>query len=264
MSFNKENFYESGNSEEAFFKRANPLANGANAEILKVQECGSCDIELNVEIETVGDITTLTFNAPTSSYTDITVFTVQVTDGQGNFVTVQSDGIESELNTAALNSAVQWRFTILIEKGELSPAIDCSCSKKFNFDYNPALGIEIDTRDIGIGVLRASATEGGTYNLTTVPAGAYPDGGTSEDFDFYIQNVGVNALRVESISITGDVLSAAFDTTLAGSGTLFASNIRKIATTLDSSGAVGSYSGTVVFNYTNGSSQTITITYTLA
>jgi len=260
MSYLKDNFFEEGNSEDAFFSRTNPLANAANAEILKVEECGDCGIELVVEISTTGGTTTVTYAAPTSTYADLIVLNAQFTDGLGNFATESGGGT---VNTSALDSSATWTVTISIQIGE-GGIFGCACSKKFNFSYSPADGIDIDTREIGIGLLRASATEGGTYNLTTVPAGAYADGGTSEDFDFYVQNVGVNALRVETISITGDVLSAAFDTTLVGSGTLFATNIRKIATTLDSSGAVGSYSGTVVFNYTDGTTQVITITYTLA
>jgi hypothetical protein len=260
MSYLKDNFFEEGNSEDAFFSRTNPLANAANAEILKVEECGDCGIELVVEISTTGGTTTVTYAAPTSTYADLIVLNAQFTDGLGNFATESGGGT---VNTSALDSSATWTVTISIQIGE-GGIFGCACSKKFNFSYSPADGIEIDTREIGIGLLRASATEGGTYNLTTVPAGAFPDGGTSEDFDFYVQNVGVNALRVATISITGDVLSAAFDTTLVGSGTLFATNIRKIATTLDSSGAVGSYSGTVVFNYTDGTTETITITYTLA
>jgi hypothetical protein len=260
MSYLKDNFFEEGNSEDAFFSRTNPLANAANAEILKVEECGDCGIELVVEISTTGGTTTVTYAAPTSTYADTIVLNAQFTDGLGNFATDSGGGT---LDTSALDSSAIWTATISIQIGE-GGIFGCACSKKFNFSYSPADGIDIDTREIGIGLLRASATEGGTYNLTTVPAGAFPDGGTSEDFDFYVQNVGVNALRVATISITGDVLSAAFDTTLVGSGTLFATNIRKIATTLDSSGAVGSYSGTVVFNYTDGTTQVITITYTLA
>jgi hypothetical protein len=260
MSYLKDNFFEEGNSEDAFFSRTNPLANAANAEILKVEECGDCGIELVVEISTTGGTTTVTYAAPTSTYADIIVLNAQFTDGLGNFATQSGGGT---VDTSALDSSAIWTATISIQLGE-GGIFGCACSKKFNFSYSPADGIDIDTREIGIGLLRASATEGGSYNLTTVPAGAFPDGGTDEDFDFYVQNVGVNALRVESISITGDVLSAAFDTTLVGSGTLFATNIRKMATTLDSSGAVGSYSGTVVFNYTDGTTETITITYTLA
>jgi len=260
MSYVKDNFFEEGNSEAAFFSRTNPLANAANAEILRVEECGNCDIQLAVEISTVEGETTITFGAPTSTYTDVIVLNTQFTDGLGNFATLSGDGT---LDTSSLDSSAIWTATISIQIGE-GGIFGCACSKKFNFSYNPANGVVIDTTTLGIGQLRASATEGGTYDLTTVPAGSFPDGGTSEDFDFYVQNVGVNALRVESISITGDVLSAAFDTTLVGSGTLFATNIRKIATTLDSSGVVGSYSGTVVFNYTDGTTETITITYTLA
>ena len=42
MPFNKENFFQEGNSEEFFFARTNPLANAANAEILKIEDCGGC------------------------------------------------------------------------------------------------------------------------------------------------------------------------------------------------------------------------------
>jgi hypothetical protein len=260
MAFLKDNFFEEGNSEDSFFSRTNPLANAANAEILKVEECGDCGIELVVEITTTGDTTTVTYAAPTSTYADLIVLNAQFTDSLGNFATESGGGT---VNTSALDSSAIWTVTISIQLGE-GGIFGCACSKKFNFSYSPADGIEIDTREIGIGLLRASATEGGNYNLTTVPAGAFPDGGTDEDFDFYVQNVGVNALRIATVTVTGDVLSAAIDTTLLGAETLFATNIRKIATTLDSSGAVGSYSGTVVFNYTDGTTQVITITYTLA
>ncbi len=53
MSFNKENFYQEGNSEEFFFARTNPLANAANAEILKIEDCGGCcDIQLDLDMTT--------------------------------------------------------------------------------------------------------------------------------------------------------------------------------------------------------------------
>jgi hypothetical protein len=263
MSFNKENFFVEGNSEEFFFSRTNPLANAANAEILKIEDCGGCcDIQLDLDMSTTAGTTTIEFNTPTDDY-DTKYVKVQITDGQGNFVTAVGTGVVDELtlDVTGLNGS-DWSVIIEISIGELD-ILGCDCVKKFSFAYNGG-DLSIDTEAIGIGILRGSATEGGTYNLTTIPAGAFPDGGTDEDFDFYVRNIGANALRVESISITGDVLSAAFDTTFIGSGTLFPSDIRKIATTLDSSGAVGSYSGTVVFNYTDGTTQVITITYTLA
>jgi hypothetical protein len=263
MSYNKENFFQEGNSEEFFFSRTNPLANGANAEILKIEDCGGCcDLQLDFSAATTEGVTTFTFNAPTSGY-DTKYIKVQITDGAGNFVTGVGTGTVSSIaiNVGTLTGS-DWSVIIEISTGELD-ILGCDCVKKFSFAYDGGT-LAIDTEAIGIGILRASATEGGTYNLTTVPAGAFDAGGTSEDFDFYVQNVGANALIVESISVTGDVLSAAFDTTFLGSGTLFATNIRKIATTLDSSGAAGSYSGTVVFNYSDGTTQVITITFTLA
>jgi hypothetical protein len=260
MSYVKDNFFEEGNSEVSFFSRTNPLANAANAEILRIEECGNCDIQLAVEITTSGGDTSITFGAPTSTYTEVIVLNTQFTDGLGNFATGSGDGT---LDTSALDSSAIWTATISIQLGE-GGIFGCACSKKFNFSYSPADGIVIDTTTIGIGELRASTTIGGTYNLTTVPAGAFPDLGTTESFDFYVQNVGVNALRVATITVTDDVLAASFDTTLLGAETLFATNIRKIATTLDSSGAVGSYSGFVVFTYTDGTTESIKITYTLA
>lgn len=263
MSFNKENFFQEGNSEEYFVRRFNPLANAANAEILKIEDCGNCcDIELDLDMSTTEGTTTIEFNTPTDDY-DTKYVKVQITDGQGNFVTAVGTGLvdELDLDVTGLNGS-DWSVIIEIAIGDLD-IVNCNCVRRFSFPYNGGT-LSIDTEAIGIGILRGSATEGGTYNLTTIPAGAFPDGGTDEDFDFYVRNIGANALRVESISITGDVLSAAFDTTFIGSGTLFPSDTRKIATTLDSSGAVGSYSGTVVFNYTDGTTQVITITYTLA
>ena len=263
MSFNKENFFVEGNSEEFFFSRTNPLANAANAEILKIENCGgSCDLQLDFSAATSSGTTTFTFNAPTSGY-DTKYIKVQITDGAGNFVTGVDTGTVSSIaiNVSTLTGS-DWSVIIEIATGDLD-ILSCDCVRRFSFAYDGGT-LAINTEAIGIGILRGSATEGGTYNLTTIPAGAFPDGGTDEDFDFYVQNIGANALRVDSISITGDVLSAAFDTTFIGSGTLFPSDIRKIATTLDSSGAVGSYSGTVVFNYSDGTTQVITITYTLA
>jgi hypothetical protein len=260
MAFLKDNFFVEGNSEDAFFSRTNPLANAANAEILKVEECGDCGIELVVEITTAGGTTSINFDAPTSTYADLIVLNTQFTDGKGNFATAAGN---ASLDTSALDSTQTWTATVSVQIRE-GGILGCACSKKFNFSYNPADGIQIDTREIGIGILRASATEGGTYNLTTIAAGAFPDGGTSEDFDFYVKNIGVNALRIATVTVTGDVLTAVIDTTLLGGDTLFAGNIRNIAITIDSSGAVGSYSGTVIFTYTDGSTETITITYTLA
>jgi hypothetical protein len=263
MSFLKDNFFVDGNSEEFFFNRTNPLANAANAEILKIENCGgTCDLQLDFSAATTTGTTTFTFNAPTSGY-DTKYIKVQITDGAGNFVTGVDTGTVASIaiNVSSLTGS-DWSVIIEIATGDLD-ILSCNCVRRFSFAYDGGT-LAIDTSTLGIGVLRASATVGGTYNLTTVPAGAFPDGGTSEDFDFYVQNVGVNALRIATVTVTGDVLSAAIDTTLLGAETLFATNIRKIATTLDSSGAVGSYSGTVVFTYTDGTTQVITITYTLA
>ena len=51
MAFNKENFYQEGNSQEFFFSRTNPLANPANAEILKIKKSGCCESDLALVAE---------------------------------------------------------------------------------------------------------------------------------------------------------------------------------------------------------------------
>jgi len=260
MAFELDNFFEEGNSEDAFFGRTNPLANAANAEILRIEECGDCDIELVVEIVTSGGTTSITFSAPTSTYADTIVLNTQLTDGKGNFATEAGDGA---LDTSALDSSQVWTATITVQIGE-GGIFGCACSKKFNFDYDPALGIIIDTRTIGIGVLRASATVGGTYNLETIAAGAFAAGGTFETFEFFVKNVGVNALRIDTLTVNGDLIGANIDTTMLGLNTLFPTNIRKIEAELDTSGAAGAYSGDVIFTYTDGTTQAIEITYTLA
>ena len=257
MAFLKDNFYEEGNSEEFFAKRNNPLANSANAEILKVESCGSCAIELDIAITTSAGTTTVVLNAPTNAYDAVMV---HITDGKGNFVTGSGAGA---IDTSSLDSSATWTVTVYIESGT-DKALNCVCSKKYTFDYVPADGVEINTETIGIGILRASATVGGTYNLETLAAGAFADGGTTETFEFFVKNVGVNALQVDTITVDGDLVSAVFETTLLGADTLLPTNIRKISSELDSSGAAGAYTGDVIFTYTDGTTQSITINYTLA
>jgi len=144
MSFNKENFYQEGNSEEFFFARTNPLANAANAEILKIEDCGGCcDIQLDMYIGTVEGTTTVEFNTPTDDY-DTKYIKVQITDGQGNFVTAVGTGLVDELilDTSGLNGS-DWSVIIEISIGE-SDLLGCDCTKKFSFAYN-GTALSIDT-----------------------------------------------------------------------------------------------------------------------
>ena len=119
MSFNKENFFQEGNSEEFFLARTNPLANGANAEILKIEDCGGCcDIQLDMYIGTAMGTTTIEFNTPTDDY-DTKYVKVQITDGQGNFVTAVGTGVVDELtlDVTGLNGS-DWSVIIEISIGE--------------------------------------------------------------------------------------------------------------------------------------------------
>jgi hypothetical protein len=95
MAFNKENFYAEGNSQEFFFTRTNPLANPANAEILKIEKSGCCGTELPLvaeyEYNGMGQTFDIDFSSPTSAI-DSRYVKVVVTDGQGNFATAVGTG----------------------------------------------------------------------------------------------------------------------------------------------------------------------------
>lgn len=257
MAFNKENFFQEGNSEDSFLSRTNPLANAANAEILKIEECGSCDIELDIAITTSGGTTTVVLNAPTSGYD---VVMIHITDGKGNYATGSGAGA---IDTAHLDSSATWIVTVYIENGT-DKILSCVCSKKYSFEYVSADGIEINTETLGIGLLRASASPTGTY-ATSLVGGSFPAGGTTESIEFWVKNTGVNALQVTGIAASGDATAVAWDNGgYLGEATLYAGDIRKVQVTVNSSGLAGLYSGIVTFTFIDGTTQAINVNYTLA
>jgi hypothetical protein len=262
MSFNKENFFVEGNSEEFFFARTNPLANAANAEILKIENCGGCcDLQLDFSAATTSSVTTFTFNAPTSGY-DTKYIKVQITDGAGNFVTGVDTGTVSSIaiNVSTLTGS-NWSVIIEIATGDLD-ILGCDCVRRFSFAYDGGT-LAIDTTTLGSPALRLlkvdNATvvaDGGTYNVGNIV------GGSAGTFTVYVRNVGGQVLTVSSVSFTADVTAFAL---APFADIVYPNQSIAYSGTVDTSGAAGPYSGTITVNSNDplNAAYTIDIDYTL-
>jgi hypothetical protein len=270
MAFNKENFYQEGNSQEFFFSRTNPLANPANAEILKIKKTGCCDTEFALVAEYayngMGQTFEIDFSAPTSTI-DSRYVKVVVTDGLGNFATAVGTGTVSSLtvDVTGLDVSVVWTVSVVIEV--LSNAsVDCPCMVEYTFPYNSFVGsVTVDTTTLyaaRVAVFEADGTtaiaDAGTYDL-----GTFPDGGTTEDFSIVIKNTGASVLTISSVTFSGDVLSF---TLPSFAGVIYPGNSITLKGTVDASGAAGSYTGAIVINSdaSNVAVYNVTIDYTLA
>lgn len=269
MAFNKENFYQEGNSQEFFFSRTNPLANPANAEILKIKKTGCCDTEFALVAEyAYVDLTNtfdITFSAPTSTINSRYVKVV-VTDGQGHFATAVSSGTVSSISVDAtgLDLSVVWTVSVVIEV--LSNAsVDCPCMVEYTFPYNSFVGsVTVDTTTLyaaRVSMFEADGTtsvaDGGAYDLGTFDAG-----GTTEGFRVVIKNTGASVLTISSVSFTGDVLTFVLPNF---AGVVYPGASITLSGTVDASGIAGSYTGTITVN-SDGlpTPYTIDIDYTLA
>ena len=269
MAFNKENFYQEGNSQEFFFSRTNPLANPANAEILKIKKTGCCDTEFALVAEYgyngMGQTFVIDFSAPTSTI-DSRYVKVVVTDGQGNFATAVGTGTVSTLSVdvANLDVSVVWTVSVVIEV--LSNAsVDCPCMVEYTFPYNSFVGsVTVDTTTLyaaNIALFKADGTtsvaDGGTYAIGTFAAG-----GTTEPFSVVIKNTGASVLTISSVSFTGDVLSFVLPNF---AGVVYPGNSITLSGTVDASGIAGAYTGTITVNSdATNPVYTIDIDYTLA
>jgi hypothetical protein len=256
MSFNKENFFQEGNSEEFFFSRTNPLANAANAEILKIEDCGGCcDLQLNVELGTLEGVTTVTVNAPTSGY-DTKYFKVQITDGQGNFATSVGTGTVSTLDIDVSNLlGSDWSVIIEISTGELD-ILNCDCVKKFSFGYNGG-DLVIDTEALANPVLSLSAV-GGALGITTLALGSFPDGDNIA-FQVELHNTGFTVLTVASATPVADVL----DSTLPQfAGVIYPGQKYTLSAVADGTLGAGAQTGDIDF-ISDGGNITLTVTWTL-
>jgi hypothetical protein len=259
MAFLKDNQFQEGNSEEYFLTRTNPLANSANAEILKVTSCGSCDIELDVEITTGMGSTVVDFASPTSGY-DTNFIKVTITDRRGNFATNVDSGTVSAItvDTSQLDFSGLWEIKIVIEL-KANVVVECPCSKIYSFDYNPLVGIDINTETMNAPVL-AVYEVGGTTPITSIDLGTFA-AGTTEPFELVLKNNGMSVLTIElPLTIGADVLTA----TLPNFGEIvFPQGTILLSGTVDTSLAAGAQSGTVDI-VSDGGTETITINYTIA
>lgn len=257
MAFNKENFFTEGNSEESFFSRTNPLANPANAEILKIQQCGDCDVELVVQIEPVVGGTSFKFGAPTNTYTPAFV-KIQLTDGHGNFATYTEEGSISNV-TIDTTSFIGDDWTVYLEiKLTNNVLAECGCGKIFTFKYSNAETV-IDTTTVGAGVLALYAKDGIGTPVTEIDLGSFPAGVTPIPFEFYATNTGDIVLVLQGVNITSDVLSASIPTF---GNNILPNNLILISGTVDADLAAGAQSGTVEV-YTDSQTITLTINYTI-
>lgn len=264
MAFSKENFYTEGNSPEYFFSRTNPLANPANAEILKVSDCCCDGFQLVAEVETTAGSTVVTFASPTSGY-DTRFIKVVINDGQGNFVAGVGTGTVSSItiDTTSLNANVNWTVQIIIETTD-NVAVDCPCSQEFNFPYNVTQSpYSVDTTTLGAQVAQLRQTngtivaDGGTYNLGTFSIG------TSEAFSINVWNVGSHVLTVGLLGKTSQVLT--FVKPTIGGSTIFPNSYITYTGTVNTNLTAGAKTGTITVNSDDPSNAayTITIGYTL-
>jgi hypothetical protein len=259
MTFLKDNQFIEGNSEEYFLTRTNSLANSANAEILKVTSCGSCSIELDVEITTAMGSTLVDFASPTSGY-DTNFIKVTITDRKGNFATNVDTGTVSAItvDTSALDISDEWIIKIVIEL-KANVAVECPCSKIYSFEYNPLVGKDINTETMYAPVLAVYEVDG-TETITSIALGTFA-AGTTEPFQFVLKNIGQSVLTIElPLTIAANVLTA----TIPNFGQIVYPNQSVIVSgTVDTDLTAGAKTGTVDI-VSDGGSETITINYTIA
>ncbi len=258
MAFLKDNLFQEGNSEEYFFSRTNPLANAANAEILKINSCGTCDIELVAEFKEIMGGTQVAFAAPTDGY-DTNYIKVTITDGKGNFATAVGIGNVPSVtvDTTAFDKSSVWVVTIDIEL-ESEVAIECACGKMFTFDYVYDSGLDVNTTTLLSPVLKVYEV-GGTEAVVSIDLGTFA-AGTSEPFQFVIKNTGLSVLNISSLTAVADVLTAVLPN---GGDVLFPNQSVVLSGTVDTDLTAGVKSGDVNIVSTGGT-ESINITWTIA
>ena len=258
MPFNKQNFFQEGNSEEFFFARTNPLANAANAEILKIEDCGGCcDLQLDFSAATTLGVTTFTLNAPTSGY-NTKYIKIQITDGVGNFVTGVGTGTVSSIaiDTSPLTGS-DWSVIIEISTGE-SDILACDCVKRFSFGYDGGT-LAIDTEALWAPVLRITEV-GGTLAITTKSLGlTFPALGPNIPFQVELENTGNEVLTIGTITVTSQVLSASIP---QFANVIYPGQKRTLSAVANGNLAAGAKTGSIVVN-SDGGNITLAITYTV-
>lgn len=256
MPFNKENFFADGNSEEFFFARTNPLANAANAELLKIKSCGNCcDLQLDFSAATTEGVTTFTLNAPTSGY-DTKYIKIQITDGNGNFVTGVGTGTVSSIaiDTSTL-SGNEWYVIIEIATGELD-ILGCDCVQKFTFEYDGGT-LAIDTEALANPVLRVTELNS-TVGITTLELGSFPDG-DNYTFEVELRNTGFTVLTVATAIPVANVLDASLP---PFAGVIYPGQKFTLLGTINGNLGIGAQTGSIIF-VSDGGNITLTVNWTL-
>jgi len=257
MPFNKENFFQEGNSEEYFVGRTNPLANPANAEILKIEECGACTLELVGTLTYGMGVAALTLDAPTNTY-DFKYIKVQITDGKGNFITTVGNGVDPTLEmTATSLLGDEWTVTVIMETGE-GDLISCNCKVSYSFSFDASIGtLALDTVAAKAPVL-ALYEVGGSLSITTLALGSFPDG-DNIDFKVELHNTGTTVLTVTSATPVADVLSA---TLPQFAGVIYPNQKYTLSAVADGTLGAGAQTGDINF-VSDGGNITLVVTWTL-
>lgn len=257
MAYNKENFYKEGNSEEYFVGATNPLTNPANAEILRIEECGNCTLELAgaLSLDTGTNILGFVLDAPSDAY-DFKYIKMQVTDGAGNFVTAVGTGVNPTLEVSADTlTGTEWTVIINMETGE-GDLITCGCkaSYKLNFAGNE---ITVDTVAAKAPVLAIYEVDG-SVSITTLALGSFPDG-ANIPFQVELHNTGTTVLTVASATAVADVLSATLPTY---AGVIYPNQKYTLSAVADGTLGAGAQTGDIDF-VSDGGNITLTVTWTL-
>lgn len=257
MAFNKENFYQEGNSEEYFVGATNPLTNPANAEILRIEECGNCTLELaaSFTLDTGTNILDTKLSAPTDGY-DFKYIKMQVTDGAGNFVTAVGTGVNPTLEVS-VDTLIgsDWTIIINMETGE-GDLITCGCkaSYKFNFVGNE---ITVDTVAAKAPVLAIYEVDG-SVSVVDIDLGSFPDG-TNIPFQVELHNTGTTVLTVASATPVANVLSATLPTY---AGVIYPNQKYTMSAVADGTLGAGAQVGDINF-VSDGGNITLKVNWTL-
>ena len=269
MAFNKENFYAEGNSQEFFFNRTNPLANPANAEILKINKTGCCDTEFALVAEYgyngMGGTFVIDFSAPTSTI-DSRYVKIVVTDGLGNFATAVDSGTVSTLtaDVSGLDVSVTWTISVVIEVNA-NASVDCPCMVEYTFPYLPFIGtVTVNTTTLyaaRIAAFEADGTtaiaDGGTYDLGTLAIGS------NGSFSVVVKNTGASVLTIGSVSFGSNVTAFTLPNF---AGVIYPNQTVVLSGTVNTNLTAGAKTGTIVINSdaSNVAVYNVTIGYTLA
>ena len=268
MPFTVDNNFEEGNNLIDFKKATNPYANGANAEVLRIDD-DRPEIAASFVVTSATDVTA-TLAAPSTGY-DHRYFKVMVSDQSGNVAVQVGTGTVATVVVDTLSAGLDVNDAWLVQVSAsttLHPEVDGDNQRDLEFTVaSPSTDptVVINTLTEGAQVLQitkadgsTAVADGGTYAL-----GAFDDLGTTEPFSIGLKNTGDTVLRITSATPAGDVLSIALG---AYDKVILPGKVFIISGTVDASGAVGAYSGTVtvVSDDPSNASYAITVSYTLA